>query len=100
MSVSEDNFFNYVSYTSVIKSHGLYVFYPVFEDNFFLFKEFFFQKILSLCMVTIQEQFQIKKGLRWHGYGMSGQTSNQHNVPWLVARRKRLGGGGWAAARA
>ena len=35
-----------------------------------------------------------------HGYGMSGQTSNQHNVPWLVARRKRLGGGGWAAARA
>ena len=27
----------------------------IFEDHFFVFKEFLFQKILALCMVTVQE---------------------------------------------
>ena len=29
----------------------------------------FFLKILALCMVSIQERFQIKSGLWWRGYG-------------------------------
>ena len=29
----------------------------------------FFCKILTLCMISIQERFQIKSGLQWHRYG-------------------------------
>ena len=32
---------------------GLYIYYPIFEDHFFVFKEIF-PKILSLFMVSIQ----------------------------------------------
>ena len=38
-------------------------FLPIFENHFFIFKEFFFHKTLSLCMVNIQECFLIKSGL-------------------------------------
>ena len=47
----------------------LVLFYPIFEDNFFVFKGFF-QKILSSCMVSIQEQFLIKIGLWWRAYSI------------------------------
>ena len=42
--------FNYR--TRAIISRVLFIFYPIFEDHFFVFKEVF-QKILSLCMVSI-----------------------------------------------
>ena len=48
--------------TRAIIGCGLYTFYPIYEDHFFVFKEFF-QKILSLCMVSIQERFVIKSRL-------------------------------------
>jgi len=35
-----------------IITRGLYIFYPIFEVHFI-------QKILSLCMVSIQDQFLI-----------------------------------------
>jgi hypothetical protein len=41
----------------------LYIFYPIFEDNFFVFKEVF--QNFFLCMVSIQERFLIKSGLWW-----------------------------------
>ena len=39
-----------------MKSRGLYTFYPIFEDQFFVFKDVF-KKILTLCMASIQERF-------------------------------------------
>ena len=45
-----------------IISRGLYIFYPISKDHFFLFKELF-QKILSLCMACIQERLLIKSRL-------------------------------------
>ena len=39
-----------------IITRGLYTFYPVFEGQKRLFKELFFHKILTLCMVSIQER--------------------------------------------
>ena len=45
-----------------IISRGLYTFYSILEEYFFVFKEFF-QKILSLCMASILEQFLIKSKL-------------------------------------
>ena len=35
--------------TSAIITRGLYTFYPIFEGQTRLFKEFFFRKILTLC---------------------------------------------------
>ena len=40
---------------------GLYTFSNIYKDHFFVFKEVFFQKILSLCMVSIQERFVINR---------------------------------------
>ena len=38
------------------QAHGFYIYQLIFEDNFVVFKEFFFQKILSFIpMVSIQE---------------------------------------------
>ena len=37
----------------------LVYFLPHFEDHFFVVKEFFFQKILSLCMVSVQDWFVV-----------------------------------------
>ena len=45
-----------------IITRGLYNFYPIFEGQKRFFKELFC-KILTLCMVSIQERFQIKSGL-------------------------------------
>ena len=44
--------------TRAIITRGLYIFYPIFEDHFYVFK-----KILTLCMASIQERFVIKSGL-------------------------------------
>ena len=45
-----------------IITHSLYTFYRIFEgQNCFL--KSFFCKILTLCKVSIQEQFQIKSKL-------------------------------------
>ena len=41
--------------TRAIISRGLYIFYPIFEDQFFVFKDVF-MKILTLCMASIQER--------------------------------------------
>ena len=41
-------------------------------------KNLVFQKILSLCIVSIQERFQIKSGLWWRVYGIF--YSNLHCV--------------------
>ena len=55
--------------TCAIISRGLYIFYPISKDHFFVFKEVF-QKILSLCMACIQERVLIKSGLWWHAYSI------------------------------
>ena len=47
--------------TRAIQSRGLYNFYLIFEDQFFVFKEFLFQKILSLCMVNIQKRVMMAR---------------------------------------
>ena len=44
-------------------------FLPTFRRQF-LFSRRFFRKILSLCMVNIQERFLIKSGLWWRAYGI------------------------------
>ena len=54
-------------YTCAIITRGFFIHYPIFEDRVFLFKEFF-QNILSLCMVSIQERFVLKSGLWWCTY--------------------------------
>ena len=52
----------YLYRTRAIITHGLYTFYPIFEgQNRFL--RSFFRKILILCTISIQERFQIKRGL-------------------------------------
>ena len=48
--------------TFAIITRGLYTFYPIFEGQKRFFKELFC-KILTLCMVSIQERFQNKSGL-------------------------------------
>ena len=60
-------FFAYCKRTIITR--GLYIYYPIFEVHFFVFKEFFFHKILFLGIVSIQARFQIKSGLWWHVYG-------------------------------
>ena len=52
-----------------IITRGLYIHYPIFESNFFVFKEFFW-KILSLCMVSILERFLIKSRFWWRAYNI------------------------------
>ena len=49
-----------------IITHDLYTFYHIFEGENRFFKKLFFCKILTLCLVFIQERFQIKSGLQWH----------------------------------
>ena len=51
-----------------IVTHGLYIF-THFLKSISFFSRSFFQKILLLCMVGIQEWFLIKSGLWWHAYG-------------------------------
>ena len=46
-----------------IITRGFHILYPIFKDHFFDIKEVFFQKIMSLYTVSIQEQFVIKSGL-------------------------------------
>ena len=48
--------------TRAIITRGLYIFDPIFEGQK-PFLRVFFKKILSLGIVSIQEQFQIKGGL-------------------------------------
>ena len=48
--------------TRNIITSNLYTYYPIFEVHFFVSMRFL-QKILSLCMVSIQEWFVIKIGL-------------------------------------
>ena len=48
--------------------HVLYILYPNFDDHFIIFKDFFFQKIWSLCIVSFQERFVIKSKLWWRAY--------------------------------
>ena len=45
--------------TRAIISRGLYVFYPIYEDHFFVLKDVFPEN----CMVSIQERFVLKSGL-------------------------------------
>ena len=58
----------YLLYTKHYKLRFVY-FYPLFEDHFFVFKEFF-KKILSLHMPCIKEWFVIKSKLWWHTFGI------------------------------
>ena len=48
--------------THIIIIRGLYTSYPLFEVQKYFFKDLF-NKILALCMVSIQELFLIKSGL-------------------------------------
>ena len=43
-------------FTRTIISQGLYIFYPIIETNFFVFKDVF-QKILSLWMASTRAVF-------------------------------------------
>ena len=55
-----------------IITRGLYTFYPLFDVQ--KRSRVFFLKILALCMISIQERFQIKSGLWWPASGI--QISN------------------------
>ena len=46
--------------TCAILTRGLYILNQLFEDPKRFFKEFFFQKILALCMVSIQERVMME----------------------------------------
>ena len=48
--------------TCAIITRSLYIFHPIFESQKHFLRSFF-RKILILCMVSTQEQFQIKSGL-------------------------------------
>ena len=39
------------NFTGAITSRGLYIFYPISDYRFFVFKEFFLHKILSLVSI-------------------------------------------------
>ena len=61
-----------------IWTRGLYIYYPIFEDHFFVFKEVL-SKNSVLIYVSIQERFVIKSGLWWHAYGNhSNICENEH----------------------
>ena len=53
-------YYNDIYRTRVIITRGLYIFNPIFEDHF-LFSRRFFHKILSLCMVSIQERVMMAR---------------------------------------
>ena len=52
-----------IYHSGPIITHSLYIFHPLFEGQKCFFKEVFFHKILSLCIVGIQVQFVIKSTL-------------------------------------
>ena len=70
------NEFEIHSLNKVHITHDLYTFYPLFEDN--VFSRSFFQKILPLCMVSIQERFLIKSGFD----GLRMIYKNSHYWTW------------------
>ena len=51
----------------VIITCDLYIFYPIFGDRFFVFKEIFFRKFYTYVWL---EQFVIKSRLGWCVYGI------------------------------
>ena len=55
------------------------IFFTHFYKTISLFSRRFFQKILSLCMVNIQERFLIKSGLWWRAYGSWKQLCKADN---------------------
>ena len=55
---------------------AIWIFLPQFWRPFLCFQGGFFHKILSLCMVSIQERFLIKSRLWWHAYGISVKEPN------------------------
>ena len=55
-------FKNFIYCTRAILTRGLYIYYPIFK-TISLFSRSFFQKIMFLSMVSIQERFIIKDGL-------------------------------------
>ena len=87
--------FSYCTHAIVI--HSLYILNLLFEGQ-----KRFFQKILPLCIVSIQERFEIKSGLWWHYvhliFGL--QTSRGHKrwilentfgeLPWTFCPREFL----------
>ena len=68
-----------------IISRGLYIFYPIFEVNFFVFKDFFLENSV-LCMACIQERLVIKSGLWWRAYGNSSVNGHLFNFFFLVTK--------------
>ena len=89
--------------TRAIISHGLYIFNPLFEGQFDLYKGSFFLKILSLCTVSNQEQFiMAAKGIWLWKNPASHQRLKQkriqdtHEFALLV----RLSGSGWRSCAA
>ena len=56
-------------------------FFTPFLKTISLFSRRFFQKILSLCMVSIQERFPIKSDLWWRMYGTERKLLYFVNTP-------------------
>ena len=46
-------------------SDGLYIFYPIFENHFFVFKEAFSENSVLICMVSIQERVMMARILKY-----------------------------------
>ena len=63
--------------TRAIITRGLYTFYPIFEGPK-RFLRSFFRKILTLCMVSIQERFQIKS--RNYGGARTVMETNRRKI--------------------
>ena len=77
--------------TRAIITLGLYIFYPIFEDHFFVCKEVF-SEILSLCMASIQERVMMARA-----YGNSlnqrGKRGKCHVIFVVFFKLKKNAGG-------
>ena len=48
--------------TRAIITRGLYIFYPIFEDHFFVFKEVFFTKFFPYVWLVFKSGFSSRSG--------------------------------------
>ena len=74
--------------TRAIITLGLYIFLLHFWSPFLCFQSFF-QKILALYMVSIQEWFLIKNRLRWRAYGIILAGRNFQSATFFTRHLKK-----------
>ena len=71
------------SLTRAIITRGLYIFYPIFEDHFFVFKEFFFRKFCPYVWLVFKSSLYSRAdydGVR------TGDKKNERNISFDTLR--------------